>query len=202
MTKPHRFGLTFLFAFLAWTWLVTTVDVRPIGPDGSTVGLATINSAFHTWTGVHLSLYVLTDWLSIIPLGIVATFAALGLAQWIRRRSLCKVDRDILILGGYYLVVLAVYVLFEFVTVNYRPLLIEGVPEVSYPSSTTMLVLCVIPTAVMHLHARLPRHLLTVFAAFMVVARLLSGVHWLTDIIGGILLSTALVLLYRASAKH
>ena len=202
MTKPHRFGLTFLFAFLAWTWLVTTVDVRPIGPDGSTVGLATINSAFHTWTGVHLSLYVLTDWLSIIPLGIVATFAALGLAQWIRRRSLCKVDRDILILGGYYLVVLAVYVLFEFVTVNYRPLLIEGVPEVSYPSSTTMLVLCVIPTAVMHLHARLPRRLLTVFAAFMVVARLLSGVHWLTDIIGGILLSTALVLLYRASAKH
>lgn len=202
MTKPHRFGLIFLFAFLAWTWLVTTVDVRPIGPDGSTVGLATLNGAFHTWTGIHLSLYVLTDWLSIIPLGIVATFAALGLAQWIRRRSLCKVDRDILILGGYYLVVLAVYVLFEFVTVNYRPLLIEGVLEVSYPSSTTMLVLCVIPTAVMHLHARLPRRLLTVFAAFMVVARLLSGVHWLTDIIGGILLSTALVLLYRASAKH
>lgn len=202
MTKPHRFGLAFLFAFLAWTWLVTTVDVRPIGPDGSTVGLATINGAFHTWTGVHLSLYVLTDWLSIIPLGIVATFAALGLAQWIRRRSLCKVDRDILVLGGYYLVVLAVYVLFEFVTVNYRPLLIEGVLEVSYPSSTTMLVLCVIPTAVMRLHARLPRRLLTVFAAFMVVARLLSGVHWLTDIIGGILLSTALVLLYRASAKH
>jgi undecaprenyl-diphosphatase len=188
----------FLLAFLVWTLLVTTVDVRPIGQGGSSVGLATVNGAFHAWTGVHLTLYTLTDWLSLIPLGIVAAFAAQGLLQWLRRRSLVRVDRDILVLGGYYLAVLAVYVLFEFVTVNYRPLLIEGVLEVSYPSSTTMLVLCVIPTAVMRLRARLPRRLLTAFALFMVVARLLSGVHWLTDIVGGLLLSAALVHFYRA----
>lgn len=198
MAKQLRFALLFLLAFLVWTLLVTTVDVRPIGPDGSSVGLATVNGAFHAWTGVHLTLYTLTDWLSLIPLGIVAAFAAQGLLQWLRRRSLARVDRDILVLGGYYLAVLAVYVLFEFVTVNYRPLLIEGVLEVSYPSSTTMLVLCVIPTAVMRLRARLPRRLLTAFALFMVVARLLSGVHWLTDIVGGLLLSAALVHFYRA----
>ena len=198
MAKQLRFALLFLLAFLVWTLLVTTIDVRPIGPDGSSVGLATVNDAFHAWTGVHLTLYTLTDWLSLIPLGIVAAFAAQGLLQWLRRRSLARVDRDILVLGGYYLAVLAVYVLFEFVTVNYRPLLIEGVLEVSYPSSTTMLVLCVIPTAVMRLRARLPRRLLTAFALFMVVARLLSGVHWLTDIVGGLLLSAALVHFYRA----
>ena len=36
------------------------------------------------------------------------------------------------------------------------------------------------------------------FIVFMVVGRLVSGVHWLTDIIGGMLLSTGLVTAYHA----
>ena len=36
---------------------------------------------------------------------------------------------------------------------------------------------------------------------FIVIARLLSGVHWLTDIIGGILISNFLLSLYWFTIK-
>ena len=194
-----------LFAFAVWTWVVCTVDVQPIGPNGSAVGLATVNEAVHRQTGVCLPLYVLTDWLSLVPLGFAAGFALMGLGQWIHRKRLLAVDRRILALGGFYAVVVTAYVCFEVLAINFRPVLLDGLLEVSYPSSTTVLVLCVMPTARLQLRSRIRNHSLrplisaaiAVFALLMVVGRLFSGVHWLTDIIGGILLSAGLVQLYR-----
>lgn len=201
-------GLLLLGAFALWTVAVCLVDVRPIGPNGSSVGFAALNGAVHAVLGVCWPLYTITDWLGLVPMGFVFGFALLGLVQLIRRRSLGRVDRDILVLGGFYLVVLAAYLLFEKFAVNYRPVLIDGFLEASYPSSTTMLALCVIPTAMLQLRRRIPREglrrvilwMLGIFTAFMVVGRLLSGVHWLTDIVGGALLSAGLVALYAAMA--
>ena len=205
--KKCAASASFLAAFALWTLAVSRIDVRAIGPEGSSVGFAAVNGAFHRLTGVHMLLYHLTDWLEVVPLGFVLGFALLGLAQLIRRKSLRKVDSGILVLGGYYALVLAVFLLFEVLAVNYRPVLIEGVLEASYPSSTTLLVLSVMPTAIRQLNQRLRRkrqrnlitRVLCAYTVFMVLARLLSGVHWLTDIIGGILLSIGLVLLYAAA---
>lgn len=202
--KSFYAGAGMLAGFVLWTAAVCRVDVQAIGPRGSNVGFAGINSFFHSLTGVHWFLYTLTDWLSMIPLAVVGGFGLLGLAQWIRRKRLWKVDRSILILGGFYLVVMAVYLFFEIFAVNHRPVLIDGRLEASYPSSTTMLVMCVVPTAVMELRDRMKNiilkqwvtSVLVVFSVFMIVGRLISGVHWLTDIIGGILLSGGLVWLY------
>ena len=195
-----------LFAFFLWTATIQFIDVQTIGPQGSSVGFATLNGFVHNLTGVHMSLYAITDWLGLVPLAFVMGFALLGLVQWIKRKYLLKVDYSILVLGGFYIVVMAVYVLFEVFVVNYRPVLIGGILEASYPSSTTMLVMCVMPTAVMQFNARIKNNILkrfvasaiTVFVVFMVIGRLLSGVHWFTDIIGGALLSAGLVLMYRA----
>jgi undecaprenyl-diphosphatase len=170
------------------------------------VGFATWNRFVHDLTGVHMPLYTVTDWLGLVPFVFVLGFAVLGLVQWIKRKSILKVDGSILALGGFYVAVMAAYVFFEIFVVNYRPVLIEGVLEASYPSSTTMLVMCVMPTAGMQFHRRIKnralRHVvsftLIAFAAFMVIGRLISGVHWFTDIIGGTLLSTGLVMLYHA----
>ena len=206
--KQKRFctAICLLAAFVLWTALLYIVDVRPIGPQGSQVGFASMNRWVHERTGVSMSLYTVTDWLGLVPIAVAMGFAIFGLWQLIRRKSLLRVDRDVLALGVFYLAVMAVFVLFEVVVVNRRPVLIDGILEASYPSSTTMLVMCVIPTAMMQLHARV-RHkvlrvsvllLLTAFVAFMVIGRLLSGVHWMSDIIGGALVSAGLVMLYAA----
>ena len=192
-------------AFAVWTVLVITLDVRPVGPENSEVGLAAMNTAFHSLTGVHMRMYAVTDILSIIPLCFIAAFGLLGFVQLIRRRSLFKVDGDILVLGGFYLAVMAVFVLFEMLAVNYRPILINGRLEASYPSSTTLLVMCVMPTAVMQFNSRIKRTvlrrivstLLIAFTIFMVVGRLVCGVHWLSDIVGGALYSGGIVLVYK-----
>ena len=198
-----------LAAFVLWTVLVRVVDLQQIGPEGSVVGFAAFNAFVHGLTGVHMGLYELTDLLSVIPLAIIGGFGLLGLVQWIKRKSFAKVDYSILVLGGFYIVVLAIFALFEVLAINYRPVLIEGKLEASYPSSTTILVMCVLPTAVMQLRGRIQNPVLNhsvsfvlgVFTGFMVVVRLISGVHWVTDIIGGALLSTGLVVLYAAFIK-
>ncbi len=195
-----------LLAFLLWTVAIQFVDVQAIGPQESSVGFATINQFVHNLTGVHMSLYTITDWLGLVPLMFVMGFGTLGLIQWIKRKHLLKVDYSILVLGGFYIVVMAAYVLFEVLVINYRPVLINGILEASYPSSTTMLVMCVMPTAIMQFDTRIKNDVLkrcvtyaiTAFIVFMVIVRLVSGVHWFTDIIGGALLSTGLVLIYRA----
>ncbi len=197
-------------AFLLWTIAVSIIDVQAIGPNGSSVGFAALNKYFHNLTGENMTLYNITDVVGIIPFLFVFGFMILGLVQLIHRKSLLKVDRSILVLGGFYVVVLVFYVLFEKVVINYRPVLIDGNLEVSYPSSTTMLALCVIPTAIMQLNTRIKNtnlrkivaYVLIALAVFMVVCRLISGVHWLTDIIGGILLSAGLVTLYSAVVRH
>lgn len=193
-----------LAAFALWTAIVAFVDVQAIGPQGSRVGLARLNAFVHQMTGVHMALYVATDWLSLLPVGICLGFGLLGLGQLIARRSIRKVDCDILLLGGFYVAVMAAYLLFECVVVNCRPVLIDGRLEASYPSSTTMLVLCVMTTAMMQIRRRLPDGwlrkallaLAAAFTAFMMGARLVSGVHWFSDIIGGVLLGGALTALY------
>ena len=199
-------AICMLVAFLLWTIAIQFVDMQEIGPRDSTVGFATINHFVHTLTGVHMSLYTITDWLGLVPLMFVMGFGTLGLIQWIKRKHLLKVDYSILVLGGYYIVVIAVYILFEIFVVNYRPVLINGYLEASYPSSTTMLVMCVMPTAIMQFNARIKNDILKrcvsftiiAFIVFMVIGRLISGVHWLTDIVGGALVSAGLVLMYRA----
>ena len=199
-------GIGFLMAFVIWTVLISFIDVKAIGPQGSSVGFSALNQFVHQLTGTNMLLYTVTDWLGLVPIGTAMGFAALGLIQWIKRKSPIKADRDILALGVFYIAVMVIYVFFEFVVINYRPILIEGIWEASYPSSTTVLVFCVMPTFMMQLNARIKNKafkycfniVICTFIAFMFLGRLLSGVHWFTDIIGGGLISAGLVLLYAS----
>ena len=138
-SKQLLAAICLLVGFALWTVAVSWVDVQPIGPMESAVGFAAFNRCVQELTGLHMELYYVTDWLSLVPLGIVIGFSALGLMQWVKRKSLWKVDASLLCLGGFYLSVFAGYILFEALEIYYRPVLIEGVLEVSYPSSTTLL---------------------------------------------------------------
>lgn len=203
--KIFYFAAGVLVAFVLWTVAICFVDVKAIGPNESSVGFATVNEFFHKLTGVNFTLYTITDWLGLVPVFVCLGFGLLGLIQWIKRKRLLKVDYSILILGGFYIAVIIAYLFFEECVINYRPVLINGYLEASYPSSTTLLVMCVMPTAIMQFNTRIKNAIIrrcvgiviAAFIAFMVFARLVSGVHWLTDIIGGALLSTGLVMMYH-----
>ncbi len=207
--KNVRRGLLFEALFVLWTVLIQTVAVKPLGQNGTNIGFATVNVWFHSMSGVHMWIYNVTDWLGLVPIAVCISFGILGFIQLVRRRSLLSVDKDIIILGIYYVIVIMAYLLFEVIPINYRPILINGFMEVSYPSSTTLLVMSVMPTLVWQIDRRVKKDCIKkavrissiVFTVFMVMGRLLAGVHWLTDIIGSVLLSVGLFLLYVGCAS-
>ena len=194
-------------AFVLFTLLLTCVDVQAIGPQGTAVGFATVNGWAFQLLGVHLLWYHLTDWLGVAAIAIAFGFAVVGLYQWVKRKSIRKVDRHILVLGGFYLLVIGCYLFFEKVVINCRPILMDGNLEASYPSSHTMIMVSIMATAAMVFRALCPQKrewylAVDIFAAVViavtVMGRLIAGVHWLTDIVGGLLLSAALVATYWA----
>ena len=152
-----------------------------------------------------MTLYTITDWLGLVPVFIGMIFGFVGLVQWIKGRKLLKVDFDIRILGIYYSIVIFCYLIFEMIPINYRPIFINGFMEASYPSSTTLLVLGVMPTLTFQANHRVKNEIFKkiimvftiLFSAFMVIGRLISGVYWFTDIIGSILLSVGLFSIYK-----
>ena len=203
-------GVGLIGAFALWTVLIRRVDVQAVGQNGTKVGFADFNVWFHQLTGVNMMLYTITDWLGLVPIFICLCFSVLGLVQLIKRRSLLRVDSDILLLGVYYVLVIVCYLIFEMIPINYSPVLIEGRLEASYPSSTTLLVLSVMPTLMCQTYRRVENSLIRkavatfviAFSMFMVFGRLISGVHWATDIIGSILLSAGLYMLYRSVVMY
>lgn len=199
-------GCILVLGFLVWTALIQTVDVEPMGQNGTDIGFATWNVWFHNLTGVHMTLYTITDWLGLIPVFVCMIFGGIGLIQVFQRKSIFKVDLDIIFLGIYYVIVVSAYFIFEMIPINYRPILIEGFMEASYPSSTTLLVLSVMPTLNFQVNQRIKNTpvrkiiciMTSIFSVFMVMGRLVSGVHWVTDIAGSIMLSFGIFYIYKA----
>lgn len=199
-----------LLLFAAYTVSLKFVDVQPIGPEGSAVAYAGINGWVHQSVGVNWTFYNITDAAGIVTILLAAGFGVLGLWQWINRKSLRRVDPGILTLGAFFVLVFGTFAFFEVCRINYRPVLVEGVLEASYPSSTTMLALCVFPAVMIQFHRLIKNKPVRIavlaacglFTVFMVVGRIVAGVHWITDIFGGLLFSIGAVLLYISAQTH
>ena len=208
--KKKQFYSTFLygFAFVIFSLLIRVFDVQPAGPLGSKIGLAGLNTAVHQFFGEHLFWYELTQVFGYIALAVAAVFALTGLVQLIKRRSLFKVDKKLLMLGIVYIILIALYVLFEKIPFNYRPVILDPEQglEPSYPSTHTLLILTILGTAFSLVKDYIKNQKLLVIIklacliiiALTIIGRLICGVHWLTDIAGGILLSLFLISLYKS----
>ncbi|MBR2366613.1 MAG: phosphatase PAP2 family protein [Oscillospiraceae bacterium] len=198
-------SLLFFLLFAAFTAIVMTVDVQRIGPEETSVGLATFNGAYAKTVGYRDGWYRLSELTGTLSLLTAAAFSLWTLIQMIRRRGIFRAEKRLLLLLGFYALVAVIYVLFDHLVINYRPVILDEGLELSYPSSHTLLAMCVMGTAAVQLGVRFAERKairnLTVCTCVLllvltVVGRALSGVHWLTDIIGSILLSAALVFLY------
>lgn len=193
-----------LALFFVLILLLCTVDVRPIGAAGTEIGLAAWNGAVRDAIGFHRVLYIVTGVIGYFAFAAPAFFVGLGVYQLIRRRRFCLVDADLYLLGGIYLVTGAAYVLFEKVVINYRPVLLGAEPEPSFPSSHMVLAVVLFGTAMVEIAHRVRvKWLMAVGESIcgalllaLVCGRVFSGVHWLTDILGGLLLGGALLLAF------
>ena len=191
---------TLITLSIIFTILVKVVDVKQVGVEETSIGFSTINKFVFETLNENKLWYNMTEYLGYIALSTIAIYGLIGLIQFIKRKNILKVDKEIITLGIFYIIVIGVYILFEKVVVNYRPILIDGIKEASYPSSHTLLTICLCTSAVIINNklykTKLTKYinlLLIVVMSVTTIGRLLSGVHWFTDIIGGILISSALL---------
>lgn len=205
MKKKLRISAGFFLAFMLEILLVKIIDVKPIGPEGTEVGFAALNGAVSSVLHFNKFFYMISEVLGIVSLAVAAVFACVGLMQLIKVKNPLKIEADIFLLGVLYVIVLILYVAFDKVAVNYRPIIMpnETVVEPSFPSSHTMLAVTIMSSAMMLVDKYFAKYaqykwVLAVLAVLTVVTRLLSGVHWFTDIIGGVLISAALLFVYAA----
>lgn len=203
-TKSLIISIGLFIIFVVFTILLKFVDVKSIGPNDSKVGFAFLNGHFQMLIGYNRALYKITEVLGIVSLLIVLVYGLIGLIELVRTKSFKKVDKNLYKLLGFYIVVLIFYVFFEKVVVNYRPVLLitnDYLLEPSYPSSHTILSLCVCGSAIIinknlykkYSFLKIVSIISLVLMLLIPIGRLFSGVHWLTDIIGGILLSSSLL---------
>ena len=188
--------------FLVFTLTVKFVDVQKDGTQS--IGWATVNFWWRDVVGVQSVWHVISH----IVLG--ASFVALGVILFWQIIHFCRVRKLRLLPRHWWyfyltLVVLAgCYALFEFLPLNYRPFLVNGIAEVSYPSSHVLMLTTLCPLLVLvfarsttnKIWVRLATVVGVVCWVLGVVARLLSGYHWFTDIVGGGLLGATLVAWY------
>ena len=208
MKKKLALSAVFFALFLALILLVTQADVAAIGPQETAIGLSGLNGAVRNGVGKNQALYKVSKLLGYLALLTAAGFAARGAVQWFRRGSLRKVDQAVWALAALYAVVAVLYVFFEKVVINYRPVLMAGEtrPEASFPSTHTMLFCVILGSAALmagrylrgQKYCRGIQIVCVALAALGTLCRFLSGVHWFTDILGGLLISAALLLLFSA----
>lgn len=210
MGRIMKGAFLMLLCFVAFTLMIRFFDVQPIGPDGSSVGFASINAKARDAFGTNATWYAVTQYLGYLAIAIAAGFAVVGLVQAIKRKSLAKVDPKLYALAGVYVAVVLFYVFFELVVVNYRPVLRDGALEASYPSSHSMLATTVFGTTAVMAHYYIKNRkagnaiafICGILAGITVIGRLASGVHWLTDIVGGVILSVFFVDTFRNVCRY
>lgn len=208
-TSELVLGAILLIVFILFTWSLTWHNIQPIGPYESNVAYANINKAVYNLLGSNSLSYKISSFSVVVSISIAVGFACLGVVQWVKRKSIFSVDNSILVLGVFYCIVFSAFLFFEFNVINFQPTLIDGSLKSSYPSSTTMLSTFLFPTAMMQFK-RLIKDMKTrrrvnyacgLSAVLIVIFRLLSGAHWFTDILGGLIFSISMVLFYHAACN-
>lgn len=201
-------GIIILLATIAFTVCLTKVDVKPIGPNNTSVGLSAINQKFRM--DYNETYYKISKYLGYAALLIPVVYAGIGVYQLITRKSFKKVDKKLYYLAIFYVVVLATYILFEKVVINYRPVMLNGELEASFPSSHTLMSLCFAISAIL-----INRNIfkdttlmavinttLFILGASVMVFRFISGVHWFTDIVGATLYALSYLSIFKAFVKE
>ena len=190
--------------FVLFTILVKCVDTAYVGATDKKIGFSSLNAIFYNNIQVSDLFDKLSDVLMIISIAIIALAVVVSVVQLVKRKSLKKIDREFYAFAIVLVLMVCVYVMFEIIDLNFRPVLIDGKVEASYPSSHTMLELtvfmCLMVYGLSNLKSNKQKIICSLVLGALIIAvvlfRVLSGMHWATDIIASIILSLMLTSYY------
>ena len=207
MNKTKRnllISIILILLAIIFTIIVKLIDVKQVGVNETYIGFATINQFIFKNIGVNMKWYYITDYLGLIPIFIAIIYTLLGTIELIKRKNIFKVDKEIIYLGIFYIIIILIYIFFEKIIINYRPILINNLIEASYPSSHTLITICLCGSSIIvnnklfnSKFTKIINILLIIIIIITIIGRLISGVHWFTDIIGGILISISLLAFFN-----
>ena len=192
-----------LTIFIIWTIIVKTVDLVYI-PDVGYLGLSHFNATVNNFV-INFKpglCHKLSNVLLYLSFASVLPFAIMGLVQLIKGKSLKAVNPSLWIMLLAYVLTVFFYFFFEIVKINYTPDSQAGALKASYPSSHVFLTLSLLGIGAFgylkftKLSNKINILVLAgvgLYMALAVVTRLLSGHHWFSDIIGGLLLAAFVV---------
>ena len=205
MKKRNVFiSITLFIIMTLFTALVCFYDVKPLGINKTDIGFSSLNTYIFNELGTNYLWYKLSEVLGIVALILVFIYGVIGTIDLIKKKNIFKVDKKIILLGIFYIIVFGLYIIFDKVIINYRPILVEGVLESSYPSSHTLLSIFVFGSSLLINKYLFPvkkikivNCILFAMMILTVIGRLLSGMHWFTDIVGGILIASFLLYVFK-----
>ncbi len=156
----------------------------------------------------------ITNIILISSFAVLAIFVILAICQWISRKSLKKVDKELLWFPLPLALVAATYVVFDkFLVLNTRP---DGSGEPSFPSTHVMVATTIFLLAAIvlpkYIKSKVACAVLYVFMlafiALVSAGRVLANKHWLSDVLGALGFAIVFALIYYLiirrykNAKH
>lgn len=145
---------------------------------------------------------LITDIILASSLAVLAVFAILAFCQWIKRKSLAKIDPELLWLPLPLVLMAATYFIFDkLLILSTRP---NGSGESSFPSTHVMVVTTIFAIAAILIPKYVKSDLIRTFlyaamltlVATTCVGRVLADMHWIADVIGALVFSAIFVIIY------
>ena len=210
--SPLTITLILFALFFAYTCACLMVDVAQFAPQSvngdaiestqtTDIGFQKLNLSVHNALGFRQVFYRLSEYIGYLALLAGACIGLIWLLRLIKTKKLLGVDAGLNAAIAAMALMVVFYVLFEALKLNFRPVILDDGLEASYPSSHTLLGCVVFGCAAMVSAdifkdkglARSVSALCYIIAAVLTLFRALSGVHWISDIIGGVILSAAIL---------
>ena len=213
MSKSVKW-IIFIWCFLYAVIMVIALKFEsgvPIGDLGS-INLRALNNGFrglfgYEQGGYFRSLYLITEGLGVVSILACLFWTGMGIKDLIKYRDINDVDKSIFATWLLYVLALIVWRVTLKISVSYAPVSVhpKSALVVSFPCGNTFLIIISMCSSIYLIGYFLEEKKKLVLAlrvaciailALGIIFRTVSGVNWLTDILGAIGFAVPAVVLY------
>lgn len=180
---------------LIFTILVSFVDVKIFNVTNTKIGLYSLNKIFLVNSINSNYINIISNGIFLICLLVIILMLLLITFEYFKTKKINKNNLNFFI---HFLIMVLIWIIFDkILIINYRPILINGNIEGSYPSTHVMVSTFVL----LFLSDQLKKifkndkifYIISIgLIIIQSISRILLTMHWFTDIIGGLLIGCLL----------